>query len=337
MVMSAGVGSRLDPLTKQVPKPLVPVLNKPVMDILLEKLKQYGIEKVIANTHYLAESIQKRYSSNSLIKPEFTSIYEETLSGTAGGVKKCEFFFDDVEHFLVLSADGLHDADLSKIMQSHIQSGCIATMAIASIDYQEVSKYGVVVPSSDNKVVEFQEKPPIGEAKSNFINTGIYVFSTRIFDFIPQNTTYDFAKNVFPQLLESGEQINTYKINDYWSDIGSIDQYIQSNWDGLDKKVKTNNHEIMYSLYSTYTVGDECDISSDVKFFNHVVIGNNCKIGKNVVLDNVILWDGVEIGSNITIKNSVIANKSIIYNSIENKIIGANTIQAPAYAGERQG
>ena len=116
MVMAAGVGSRLDPLTQKIPKPLVPVLNKPVMDILLEKLKDFGVESVIANTYYLAESIQNRYNQNSPVNIKFQSICEETLSGTAGGVKKCEAFFNDVEDFLVVSADGLHDADIEKIV-----------------------------------------------------------------------------------------------------------------------------------------------------------------------------------------------------------------------------
>jgi len=324
MVMAAGVGSRLDPLTQNVPKPLVPVLNKPVMDILLEKLQSYGIESVIANTHYLADAIQGRYTKHPSLNIKFNSIYEQSLSGTAGGVKKCEFFFKDEENFLVLSADGLHDADITKIVDSHIKSNCIATMAIAEVDHKEVSKYGVVVPSKSNTVLEFQEKPSIDEAKSNFINTGIYVFNKKIFEFIPPNTTYDFAKNVFPALLANKQDINLYRVANYWSDIGTIDQYIQSNWDALAKIVDTKNNEIFKSLHSTYTVGENCDISQDVKFLNNVVIGNNCKIGKNVCLDNVILWDEVEIKDNTTIKNSVIANNAIVNADVINQIIPAS-------------
>ena len=122
MVMAAGVGSRLDPLTQKIPKPLVPVLNKPVMDILLQKLKDYGIEKVIANTHYLAEKIQDRYASQKVVDIDFSYVNEDELSGTAGGVKKCEFFFEDVDDFIVVSADGLHDADIGKIVKSHLES-----------------------------------------------------------------------------------------------------------------------------------------------------------------------------------------------------------------------
>jgi mannose-1-phosphate guanylyltransferase/mannose-1-phosphate guanylyltransferase/phosphomannomutase len=324
MIMAAGVGSRLDPLTQEIPKPLVPVLNKPVMDILLQKLKEAGIEEVIANTHYLAEKIQKRYCENSPVEIKFDYIFEETLSGPAGGVKKCEFFFEDIDDFLVLSADGLHDADLSKIVKSHYDSGCIATMATIAIEKEEVSKYGVVVSSPKYTINEFQEKPPMEEAKSNFINTGIYVFNKRIFNFIPENTVYDFAKDVFPALLEAGEKINTYKIYSYWSDIGTIDQYIRSNKDALAKKVFVSDANIMRKFESVYTIGQNCVIDSSVKLVNNCVIGDNCKIGKNVVLDNAILWDNVTVEDNVEIKDSVIADRSTIKISLDNEIVGSS-------------
>lgn len=328
MVMAAGVGSRLDPLTVDIPKPLVPVLNKPVMDILLQKLKNYGVEQVIANTHYLAQKIQERYCENSPVDIEFHYLHEDTLSGTAGGVKKCEFFFEDVEDFLVVSADGLHDADLEKVVKSHKESGCIATMAIVEVEHKEVSKYGVVVPTAEHIVSEFQEKPSLEEAKSNYINTGIYVFNKRIFDFIPSGQSYDFAKNVFPALLDCGEKINVYRIYSYWSDIGTINQYIQSNKDALQRKVMISNPNIMRKYESVYTVGHKCQIDKSVRFLNNVVIGNNCTIGKNVVLDNVVLWDNVTIEDGFELKNVVCANDSVFKTSVKNeewKVFGPNS------------
>ena len=317
--MAAGVGSRLDPITKDIPKPLVPILNKPVMDILLEKLKQQGISEVIANTYYLAEQIQERYTKNSPVDISFNYIHEVELSGTAGGVKKCEFFFQDVENFLVVSADGLHDADLGKIVQSHIDSKCIATMAIIAIEPEEVSHYGVVVPSKENTVIEFQEKPSVEEAKSNYINTGIYVFNKRIFDFIPKNEKYDFAKNVFPSLLEAGEKINVFEIFSYWSDIGTIEQYIQSNIDSLSKKVNAMQNNIEKTENYILKSGENCTIDNSCTFKNNVVIGDNCVIGKNVVLDNVIFLNNVVVKDDVILKNVVCANNTIIENSILEK------------------
>ena len=144
MVMSAGVGSRLDPLTLAVPKPLVPVANKPVMDILFENLAQIGIRDVICNTYYMAEKIIKRYKNNDL-GINFNYIVEENLSGTAGGVKKCQFFFDQNNPFVVLSADGLTNADIRKGIEIHKNSGAIATIGVKQIPMTEVSHFGVVV------------------------------------------------------------------------------------------------------------------------------------------------------------------------------------------------
>lgn len=316
MVMAAGVGSRLEPLTQNIPKPLVPVLNKPVMDILLQKLKSYGIEKVIANTHYLAQQIEDRYTENSPVDIDFSFIRETDLSGTAGGVKKCESFFEGEKDFLVVSADGLHDADLEKVMRSHKESGCIATMAISAVEHNEVSKYGVVVSSPLHRVLEFQEKPPVNEAKSNFINTGIYVFNKRIFDFIPKGKKYDFAKDVFPALLKAGEKINTYRIYSYWSDIGSIEQYIESNIDALRRKVMIPQPEIIKKYDAVYVCGKNTVLGESVKISNNAVIGSNCKIGKNVTLDNVILWDNTVVEDNVTLKNVVAAENTVIKSSI---------------------
>ena len=175
MIMAAGVGSRLDPLTKSVPKPLVPVANRPVMDILVENLKSIGVKDVVSNTHYLAEKIINRYE-NINFGVNFKFIKEDTLSGTAGGLKKCQFFFDKDDEFLVLSADGLSNADLQKGIDIHRKSGAIATIGIKEIPHEEVSHFGVVVTDENGYITEFQEKPSLKEAKSNFINTGIYVF-----------------------------------------------------------------------------------------------------------------------------------------------------------------
>lgn len=326
MVMAAGVGSRLDPLTKNTPKPLVPVVNKPVMDILLDKLKSFGVESVIANTHYLGNEIQERYTKNSPVDIEFNSIFEETLSGTAGGVKKCEFFFKDVEDFMVVSADGLHDADLERIVSSHFESGCIATMAVIPVDMSEVSHYGVVVSSPEHLVTEFQEKPPVNEAKSNYINTGIYVFNKKIFDFIPANTKFDFAKDVFPALMNAGEKINSYRIYSYWSDIGTLEQYKQSNFDALANKIMIEDARIINKYNIRYVAGKNTQIHDSVELLGDCVIGNNCKIGKNVKMKNAILWDNVVVNEDVTLDNCVIANDCTINCSVKNEVIGASRV-----------
>ena len=325
MVMSAGVGSRLDPLTKSVPKPLVPICNKPVMDILLENLSAIGVKDVVANTFYLAEQIVARYVENDL-GINFNYITEETLSGTAGGVKKCQFFFEEGEDFFVLSADGVTNADLMKGMEIHKQSGAIATVGVKPVKEEDIPNFGVVVTDNDGYITEFQEKPAIKDAKSNLINTGIYIFNYKIFDYIPANEFYDFAKNVFPNLLKE-RQINVFQVDEYWSDIGTLDQYKQSTLDLFENLYTFKHDEIHRAELGNYICGNT-KLPKHIKFIGHSVIGNDCIIGKNVTLENSILWDGVEIADNVHLKDCVIASNSRVERNLTNHIIGQNELVA---------
>ncbi len=322
MVMSAGMGSRLEPLTLLVPKPLVPVCNRPVMDILFENLASIGIKNVICNTYYLADQIIQRYKQNDL-GINFNYITEETLSGTAGGLKKCQFFFDKGEDFLVLSADGLTNADILRGIDVHKKSNAIATIGIKQISREDVSNFGVVVTDKDGFVTEFQEKPPIEEAKSNFINTGIYIFNYKIFDYIPENTFYDFAKNVFPKLLLE-KQINTFEVKEYWSDIGTLEQYKKSLDDTFIGNCHFRHGEIKNIDLGKYITGSQ--FSEETKIVGNCVIGKDCEIGRGVRIENSIIWDNVKIADGITIKDCIIASNEVIAHDLDKKIIGYSKI-----------
>lgn len=324
MIMAAGVGSRLDPLTQDVPKPLVPIANRPVMDILLEKLLDISVKDVIANTHYKSEKIVERYKDNKL-GVNFNYVFEEKLSGTAGGVKKCQFFFNKGEDFLILSADGLSNADLKAGIEAHKKSGAIATIGIKKIALEEIPHFGVVVTNDEGFISEFQEKPSIKEAKSDRINTGIYIFNYKIFDYIPADMFYDFAKNVFPDLLSKGIKINTFAVEEYWSDIGTIEQYIQSTQDLFNNLYEINHSGIITTPNGSY-IADKSYISSSASFLGFSTIGKNCIIGKHVVLENCIIWDDVQVKDNVRLKNCIIASHSEINVDMVNQIVGPNQI-----------
>lgn len=324
MIMAAGVGSRLDPLTQDVPKPLVPIANKPVMDILFEKLLDIGIKDIVANTHYKAEKIIDRYKNNK-IGINFNYVNEKELSGTAGGVKKCQFFFEEGEDFIVLSADGLYNANLQKAIESHKKAGAIATIGIKKVAMEEIPNFGVVVTDKKGFITGFQEKPSIKEAKSDCINTGIYIFNYEIFKYIPENTFYDFAKNVFPDLLSKEIKINTFKVDEYWSDIGTIDQYIQSTKDLFEKKFQMKHSEIIKTEQGEYIKGKSY-IAPSAYLIGCNTIGNDCIIGKNVVLENCIIWNNVEIKDNLKLQNCIIASNSEINSNMVNQIVGPNQV-----------
>ena len=317
MVMSAGIGSRLEPLTNTVPKPLVSVANRPVMDILFENLVNIGIKDVICNTYCHAQKIIQRYKTNN-IGVNFNYIIEENLSGTAGGLKKCQHFFDKNEFFLVLSADGLSNADLKKGIKIHKNSNAIATIGIKKIPHEEISHFGVVVTDENGFITEFQEKPALNEAKSDFINTGIYIFDYKIFDYIPENTFYDFAKNVFPKLLAE-HTINTFTIDEYWTDIGTIGQYKQSVNDLFDGKCEFKHSPIINTPKGAYIVGNSI-IPSSAVFIGNSTVGSNCVIGENCTIENSIIWDNVEISDNEHIKDSIISSGCTIKSDITDKI-----------------
>ncbi len=324
MIMAAGVGSRLDPLTQDVPKPLVPIANRPIMDILFERLLEIKVRDVIANTHYKSEKIIERYEKNKM-GINFNYIHEEQLSGTAGGVKKCQFFFEEGEDFLVLSADGLSNVDLKEAIKKHKESGAIVTMGVKKIALEEIPNFGVVVVDNNDFVTEFQEKPAIKDAKNDCINTGIYIFNYKIFDYIPADTFYDFAKNVFPDLLSKGIKINTFCVSEYWSDIGTIHQYIQSTKDLFNNLYQINHSDIIATPKGFY-IADKSHISKSALFLGLNTIGKDCIIGKNVVLKDCIIWDDVEIHDDLILKNCIIASHCEIKVNLVNQIIGPNQI-----------
>lgn len=316
MVMAAGMGSRLEPITLMIPKPLIPVMNRPLMDIILSQLHSVGVEEVISNTYYLANQIIDRYKNNKL-GVKFNYIKETELSGTAGGVKKCQFFFDKDEDFIVMSGDILTTADIKKGIEIHKKSGAVATIGVKEIPHEYVSHFGVVVTDDNGYITEFQEKPAIDEAKSNLINTGIYIFNYKIFDYIPENEFCDFAKNVFPKLLKESS-INTFNVTEYWNDIGTISQYKQSIQDVFNGICKIEHDKIIETNLGNYIAGNS-KIPATVRFVGNSVVGNNCKLGEYIKLDNCIVLDNAEVktGSELTdcviipsIANSKVINKS---------------------------
>lgn len=303
MIMAAGMGSRLEPITLIMPKPLIPVMNIPLMDIILSQLSNIGIKNVISNTYYLSHQIIERYKKNNL-GVHFNYIQESKLSGTAGGMKKCQFFFDKGEDFLVMSGDVLTTADIQKGIEQHKRTGAIATIGIKQVPHEKVSHFGVVVTDNEGYISEFQEKPSMDEAKSNFINTGIYIFNYKIFDYIPENTFYDFAKDVFPKLLKE-RQINTFEVREYWNDIGTIEQYKQSIQDVFDGICNIQHVKIQETNLGSYICGNS-EVPSTVRFIGNSVVGSNCKLGEYIKLENCVVFDNARIETGAELTNCII-------------------------------
>jgi mannose-1-phosphate guanylyltransferase/phosphomannomutase len=307
-ILAAGAGTRLRPLTFELPKPMIPLVNKPVLEHTIDNLKRHNVSSIMMNLHTMPELITNYFGNGKNFGVEISYSKEETLLGTAGGLKKCKNFFDST--FAVMSGDGLSDVDITSAVEFHKKKKSLATMVLKKVETK--FSYGITLTNRFNKIVDFVEKPSWGDVFSDTVNTGIYIFEPEIFKYIPDGF-YDFGKDLWPKLLKLNKPIYAYIMNGHWTDIGNIDEYKNGTRDILEGKiiVKINGKKIKNTEVIMDT-GSEFD--KTVKFIGKSVIGKNCKIGTNVVIDN-----GTVIGDNVKIQNDAIIKDSIIWN---NTVIG---------------
>jgi len=224
-IMAAGVGSRLEPITQSIPKPLVPVNGKPVMQHNIELLKKHGFTDITANLHSFPEKIRQYFGDGSAFGVTIRYSLEETLMGTAGGVKKMASLaaVKSGESVLVTSGDILTDIDLSAMKAFHEKKKSAATIALVKV--ADTGHYGVVITDGDGKITAFQEKPKKGDELSDSVNTGIYILDGSVLDLIPADTHFDFGRQLFPLLVSKKLPFYGYLSSSYWIDIGTMENY----------------------------------------------------------------------------------------------------------------
>ena len=228
MVLAAGLGTRLKPITFELPKPMVPVLDRPVMAHIVGMLERQGFDQLIANIHHFPDTIRGYFGDHLEYR------YEDELLGTAGGVRNVADFFGD-DPAVIISGDALTDTDLNALVERHRATGGIATLTVRKVT--ETSEYGVVIHGDDGRIQGFQEKPPAEEALSELANCGIYCFSPEIFDYFPEEPFAEWAGDVFPVLLDNDVPFYVHEIDGYWNDVGSLDELRQGTWDALTGKL----------------------------------------------------------------------------------------------------
>ncbi|MBC8101988.1 MAG: NDP-sugar synthase [Cytophagales bacterium] len=305
MILGAGIGSRLDPLTRSLPKPLVPVVGKPVMGHLVDLLKKHGVTEIMVNVQYLGQTIIDTIGDGSSYGVPVHYSREDKLWGDAGGVKRVENFFrdgaSDEEPFLVIGGDDLTDTDISRIVASHREKGAVATLGVTPVE--DPSEYGIVVADGDGFITRFQEKPKKGEAFSNLANTGIYVFRTSVFDYIPAETFFGFGNNVFPALLDAKKPMLAVPSDAYWKDVGNLAIYRQAQRDCIDSKVAVQ-------LPRGATLSETCvtcaGATVDGEISDYTVVGANAVVEAGASVRNSILWDGSVVKSGTHLENCVV-------------------------------
>jgi mannose-1-phosphate guanylyltransferase/phosphomannomutase len=285
MILAAGVGSRLDPLTRILPKPLVPIVNRPVIEHIIDQLKTNGIGEIMVNLHYLGEVIQERLGDGSKYGVKLKYAQEDRLWGDAGSVKRSEKFFVDGsgDPFLVVGGDDISDKDLDKMIKAHIEKKALATIGLSLVD--DPSEYGIVLMNERSRITRFLEKPKGEIIFSNTANTGMYVFDQAIFDYIPSGVFFGFGHNLFPRLLDQKKPLYGHLTSSYWRDVGNLKVYRQTQYDALAGRV--NLHFPMAETRKYVWIGENVEIDSSAEIGYPVAIGNNVKIEAGVrILEN---------------------------------------------------
>ncbi|MEH2209889.1 NDP-sugar synthase [Nostoc sp.] len=335
MILAAGKGTRVRPITYTIPKPMIPILQKPVMEFLLELLRQHGFDQIMVNVSHLAEEIENYFRDGQRFGVQIAYSFEGKIDddgklegeaiGSAGGMRRIQDFspfFDDT--FVVLCGDALIDLDLTAAVKWHRAKGSIATIITKSVPKEEVSSYGVVVTDEDGRVKAFQEKPSTEEALSTNINTGIYIFEPEVFNYIPSDVEYDIGSQLFPKLVEIKAPFYAIPMDFEWVDIGKVPDYwraIRGVLLGEIKNVQIPGHEVAPGIYTGLNVAvnwDKVDITGPVyiggmtriedgaKIVGPAMIGPNCWICSGATVDNSVIFEWSRLGPGVRLVDKLV-------------------------------
>lgn len=312
IIMAGGSGTRLRPLTTNLPKPMVPVANKPMAEHIVNLLKQHGYNDIIFTLFYLPDAIRDYFGDGTEFGASIKYAIEEgSPLGTAGCVKAVQDELNST--FLVISGDSLTDIDLGKALKFHKDKGSKATIVLKRVE--NPLEYGVVITGADGRIQRFLEKPSASEIFSDTVNTGIYILEPEVLKYIVMGREQDFSNDLFPLLLLRNEPLFGYVADGYWCDIGNLNVYRQAHKDVLDGKIKLKSDlaEIEPGIF----VGEGSEIDASVKIKSPVMIGRNCRIGKDAVIEeHSVIGDNVVIQENASLKQPVIWSNSYISNNV---------------------
>lgn len=308
VLMAGGSGTRLRPLTCDLPKPMVPILNRPIAEHIINLLKRHHITEVVATLHYLPDVLRDYFQDGSDFGVQMTyAVEEDQPLGTAGCVKNIAELLD--ETFLVISGDSITDFDLTAAIEFHKQKKSKATLILTRVP--NPIEFGVVISDEENRIRRFLEKPSTSEIFSDTVNTGTYILEPEVLEYLPCNVECDFSKDLFPLLLDKDEPMYGYVAEGYWCDVGHLDAYREAQYDGLEHKVKL---DFAYKERSTgLWVGQNTYIDPTAEIEAPAVIGDNCRIGARVQIEaGTVIGDNVTIGADANLKRPIVWNGAII-------------------------
>ena len=340
MILAAGKGTRVRPLTHQLPKPMIPVLGKPVMEYLVEQLARCGFREIIVNISHLAEQVESYFGDGRRWGVEIGYSFEghifggKTIAeplGSGGGIRRIQDFagfFDDT--FVVVCGDAVIDLDLEAVMRKHWQSGAIASVVVSKVSRERVSNYGVVVCKEDGRITSYQEKPSVEEAKSNLVNTGIYVFEPSVIEYIPRDGEYDIGSQLFPEILAKGLPFYAISIPFNWIDIGQLSDYWEANqllmrgrlkdvhmpgtevlpgiWTGLNVNINFDQIRAEGPIY----IGSAARVETGCEIIGPTWIGHGCHLQSGARISRSILFEYSRIGSRKSITEALVFGRNCV-------------------------
>lgn len=300
--MAGGFGTRLRPLTNNIPKPMVPIINKPILEHIINLLKIHNIKDYVVLLYYMPDIIKKYLGDGRKFGVKIKYVIPEEDFGTAGAVKLSEKYIKD--KFIVISGDVLTDFNLTGISDFHNKKNTIATLSLYSS--KNPLQYGIVLTNKTDRIVRFLEKPSSSEVFSDTINTGIYIFNKEIFDYIPPVENYDFSKDLFPLLLKNNIPIFGFKTKGYWRDVGNLEEYIDANMDTLRGKLNYIKADKKGNCISKSAKIDKSSV------IENSILGENVTVEKDAVVKNSVIWNNVTIGSGSRLLFDVVGRNTYI-------------------------
>jgi NDP-sugar pyrophosphorylase family protein len=318
--MAAGLGKRLRPLTLRVPKPLAPVLNRPIMEHIVFLVRDAGMTEIVSNLSHLGEQVSEHFGDGSAFGVELTYNHEPELLGTAGGVREVADFLTAGGDFFVMAGDALTDIDLAAMRRFHDSHDGLATLAVKKV--KKVSEYGVVIHDGDGRIQGFQEKPAEGEALSDVASCMIYMFRPEVFEYFPDKPVVDFAMEVFPAMLDAGVAFYIHEIDAYWNDVGNLHELLRGNFDALAGRVKlaSNAAEVGdgirgpagwsvpegVEITGPALIGEDVEIGAGAWLHGPLLVGDGVRIGEGAQLREAVVLAGTEIAARAMVGHGVV-------------------------------
>jgi len=341
VVMAGGEGSRLRPLTLGRPKPMIPMVNKPVMAHILELLKKHGFSEVVVTVQYLADNIRNAFGDGEGYGLKITYSLEDTPLGTAGSVKKAQEYLD--ETFLVISGDAVTDFNLTEIVNFHQANKAMATLTLYRVP--NPLEYGVVIIDDQGHIRQFLEKPSWGEVFSDTINTGLYVLEPAALYYFFKDKPFDFSQDLFPILLKNNDPLFGYVATGYWCDVGNIQEYVRATADILHRQVQLE--PLGQHIGGDIWADEDVEIAPSAQLFGPIYLGQGVKVKGGVIIrgpavirdytivddraniERSVIWRDSYIGERVEVRGSIVGRQCIIKaNAVlfEGAVLGDNSV-----------